>query len=148
MAVAALAKLGTVGLRPLMRRAAEEGNHWHRVGTSGMLEDFEAGRDPAAGVWRGVPFEVAGDYALGARMAVAGDEPWQWGLTGLCQASAENFDLCENLVSDDVELCRAWDEWMMTGNPPLEVLPRLQQIVGEGGSQGEAAVALAMDILQ
>ncbi|MEA3401056.1 MAG: hypothetical protein U9R79_07425, partial [Armatimonadota bacterium] len=146
-AMQALARLELERLERLARRAEEEGNHWQRVGMSGMVESLRAGGDPAARRWRGVPFAVAGDWELGARMAVAGDGPWQWGLTGLCPESAERFDLYADLLEKDEELREAWEVWMRTGNFPYKPLPRLQEIAAEGGPNSEAAIWLAIDAL-
>ena len=142
------AALGAVAALPPARRAAIVGelrdspNAFHQLAADAMTGPDGEFRSVTIGFEEAYP--AAGDFALGARLACRGTDPWAWGVPALFREEGFEPERYRLLLAGSQPLAAAWVRYASTGQITDDLVERLHEIACGPGSEG---VALARELL-
>lgn len=113
--------------RRLATSLSEDADGFRRLYGEEVLSSSREDNPRSIG-FHGKPASIYGDHVLGARMAVAGELPWQWGVNGLLGPEHVPWQLCWPAVASDEELARDWAQYSIEGEFPPGLLKRLADL--------------------
>jgi len=112
-----------------------------------MLVQLQGEDSVLSSVFCGAAYPAAGSYYLGARMAVSGPGPWQWGIPALMRDTHVDWRRWTELMGSDEELAGLWLEYVHYGELPSGLFWKLRDLAVADDHQATGAMELLWALL-